>query len=175
VGLTPEQVSIIARTRGWLRYEVPDHFIKRESRGHYRGQKQIWFLLRMLARDHQLNLRATEHPEFDAWCWNDFWVPLDAVIEFKREVYQMALGELARFLPRHYDHYDHRSRYLRGARRSDLNAEPVGSHAGEGFSDSDHGPDSDNTLDRSHSVEIINQHQSTDAAAGIGIDKVTTS
>ncbi len=115
VGLTPEQVSIIARTRGWLRYEVPDHFIKRESRGHYRGQKQIWFLLRMLARDHELNLRATEHPEFDAWRWHDFWVPLEAVIEFKREVYQSALGELSRFLPRQ----EYRSRYLRGARRND--------------------------------------------------------
>ena len=38
--------SIVARTRDWLRYEVPDHFIRRDARGHYRGQKQIWFLLR---------------------------------------------------------------------------------------------------------------------------------
>jgi len=44
-----------------------------------------------------LNLRATDHPEFDAWRWNDYWVPLDVVVEFKRGVYEMALTELSRF------------------------------------------------------------------------------
>jgi putative (di)nucleoside polyphosphate hydrolase len=43
-------------------------------------------------------LRATSKPEFDAWRWNDYWVPLDAVIEFKRMVYEQALNELVRFL-----------------------------------------------------------------------------
>ena len=38
------------------------------------------------------------HPEFDAWRWHEYWVPLDAVIEFKREVYRQALNELRRFL-----------------------------------------------------------------------------
>ena len=99
-GLLPEHVKILGRTRDWLRYEVPDHFIKREIRGHYRGQKQIWFLLRMVGRDCDVNLRASTHPEFDAWRWHDYWVPLDTVIEFKRGVYQMALQELSRFLNR---------------------------------------------------------------------------
>ena len=93
-------MKIIGRTRDWLRYEVPDHFIKREVRGHYRGQKQIWFLLRMLGRDCDVNLRASDHPEFDAWRWHEYWVPLDVVIEFKRGVYQLALQELSRFLNR---------------------------------------------------------------------------
>jgi len=101
VGLLPEHVRIVGRTRDWLRYEVPDKFIRREIRGHYRGQKQIWFLLRMVGRDCDIQLRATEHPEFDAWRWSQYWVPLDAVIEFKREVYQLALSELSRFVQRH--------------------------------------------------------------------------
>jgi putative (di)nucleoside polyphosphate hydrolase len=99
-GLLPEHVKVIGRTRDWLRYEVPDKFIKREVRGHYRGQKQIWFLLRMIGRDCDICLRATDHPEFDAWRWNEYWVPLDCVIEFKRDVYQLALTELSRFLRR---------------------------------------------------------------------------
>ncbi|MCU6432348.1 RNA pyrophosphohydrolase [Undibacterium sp. Jales W-56] len=99
-GLLPEHVKVIGRTRDWLRYEVPDHFIKREIRGHYRGQKQIWFLLRMLGRDCDVNLRASNHPEFDAWRWHEYWVPLDVVIEFKRGVYQLALQELSRFVHR---------------------------------------------------------------------------
>ncbi len=99
-GLLPQHVKVVGRTRDWLRYEVPDHFIKRDIRGHYRGQKQIWFLLRMTGRDSDINLRASSHPEFDAWRWHEYWVPLDMVIEFKREVYQLALQELSRFLSR---------------------------------------------------------------------------
>jgi len=99
-GLLPHHVKVIGRTRDWLRYEVPDHFIRREIRGHYRGQKQIWYLLRMTGRDCDVNLRASANPEFDAWRWHEYWVPLDMVIEFKREVYQLALQELSRFLSR---------------------------------------------------------------------------
>ena len=98
VGLRPEHVRIIARTREWLRYEVPEHWVRREWRGHYRGQKQIWFLLRLIGRDTDVHLRATDHPEFDAWRWHDYWIPLDSVIEFKRDVYRQALDELSRHL-----------------------------------------------------------------------------
>ncbi len=109
----PEHVNIVARTRDWLRYEVPDRFIRRDARGHYKGQKQIWYLLRLVAQDWNLNLRATSHPEFDAWRWHDYWVPLDVVVEFKRGVYEMALTELARYLPKQ----DNRNRYLRSGAR----------------------------------------------------------
>jgi putative (di)nucleoside polyphosphate hydrolase len=98
VGLKPDHVKILGRTRDWLRYEVPTSWIKREWRGSYKGQKQIWFLLRLIGRDSDVSLRATEHPEFDAWRWSEYWVPLADVIEFKREVYQLALNELSAFL-----------------------------------------------------------------------------
>ena len=98
-GLKREHVAIIGRTKSWLRYDVPSHFIRREIRGQYRGQKQIWFLLRMLGRDTDVNLNGTsETPEFDAWRWHQYWVPLDVVIEFKRNVYIKALQELSHFL-----------------------------------------------------------------------------
>jgi putative (di)nucleoside polyphosphate hydrolase len=41
-------------------------------------------------------------------------VPLDLVIEFKRGVYEMALTELARYLPRTSHHHN---RYLRAGLR----------------------------------------------------------
>jgi putative (di)nucleoside polyphosphate hydrolase len=113
--LLPEQVRIVARTRDWLRYEVPDRYIRKDARGHYKGQKQIWFLLQLVVPDHALNLRASTHPEFDAWRWNEYWVPLESVVEFKRGVYEMALTELSRYLPRH----ETRSSFLRqGVRHS---------------------------------------------------------
>lgn len=130
VGLLPEHVQIIGRTRDWLRYEVPQHFIRKDARGHYRGQKQIWFLLRLVGRDSDMNLRATSHPEFDAWRWNDYWVPLEVVIEFKRGVYEMALTELARYLPRLQQpgHSPH-NRYLRNGLRGPRTDFGHGPHA----------------------------------------------
>jgi putative (di)nucleoside polyphosphate hydrolase len=98
VGLAPQHVRVLGRTREWLRYDVPERWLKREWRGSYRGQKQIWFLLRLVGRDCDVRLRASTKPEFDAWRWSDYWVPMDAVIEFKREVYQRALEELAPYL-----------------------------------------------------------------------------
>ena len=98
VGLLPEHVRILGRTKGWLRYEVPTHWIKREWRGSYKGQKQIWFLLRLVGRDNDVCLSATKKPELDAWRWHDYWIPLDSVIEFKRSVYEHALNELVRFI-----------------------------------------------------------------------------
>ncbi|MDN5843491.1 MAG: RNA pyrophosphohydrolase [Alcaligenaceae bacterium] len=120
VGLHPEHVRILGRTRDWLRYNVPDHFVRRELRGRYRGQKQIWFLLRMVGRDCDVTLRASDTPEFDAWRWNAYWVPLEAVIEFKREVYTLALHELSGLLFKRH----HENRYLR--QRTDRNATQAG-------------------------------------------------
>ncbi len=103
VGLSPQHVKILGRTRDWLRYQVPEQWVRREFRGNYKGQKQIWYLLRLVGRDCDVHLRASEKPEFDAWRWNDYWVPLESVIEFKRDVYQQALNELAKYLHRNQE------------------------------------------------------------------------
>ena len=106
-GLRREHVKILGRTKGWLHYNVPSHWVKREWRGTYRGQKQIWYLLRLTGRDHDVRLRASSHPEFDAWRWHDYWVPLDSVIEFKRTVYKQALQQLVRFLEPENGYHTH--------------------------------------------------------------------
>ena len=97
-GLAPQHVRILGRTRDWLHYNVPNHWVKREWRGTYKGQKQIWFLLRLVGRDCDISLRASGHPEFDAWRWHDYWVPLESVIDFKRESYRLGLEQLASYL-----------------------------------------------------------------------------
>lgn len=98
VGLSRHHVQIISRTQDWLHYDVPSNWIRREWRGSYRGQKQIWFLLRLVGKDSDVCLRKTSHPEFDAWRWNDYWDPIEHVIEFKKNVYERALLEFAALL-----------------------------------------------------------------------------
>ncbi|ARN73685.1 RNA pyrophosphohydrolase [Oceanicoccus sagamiensis] len=98
VGLTEKDVEVVACTRGWLRYRLPQRLLRRDSKPLCIGQKQKWFLLRMLAEDDAVRFDNDEKPEFDSWQWVSYWYPLGQVIPFKREVYRRALKELS---PRH--------------------------------------------------------------------------
>ena len=92
VGLRPQNVEVVGRTRHWLRYDVPGKL--RSRRTTFRGQKQVWFLMRMLVADDQICLDHSDAPEFDYWQWVDYWLPPRQVVRFKRTVYQQALSEL---------------------------------------------------------------------------------
>jgi putative (di)nucleoside polyphosphate hydrolase len=75
VGLREDDVSLLACTRGWLRYRLPQRLIRRDNKPLCIGQA-----------------------EFDHWQWVSYWYPLGQVVAFKREVYRRAMKELA---PRH--------------------------------------------------------------------------
>ena len=92
VGLKPEAVKVSAQSRDWFRYQVPGAFRRPDSR--FVGQKQRWFLLRLLAADSAVCVRGDD-AEFDAWRWVSYWYPLGKVVDFKRAVYRRALKELA--------------------------------------------------------------------------------
>jgi putative (di)nucleoside polyphosphate hydrolase len=94
VGLEPADVEVIAATRSWLRYRLPRQYVRRRSRPLCIGQKQRWFLLRMLGGEERLRFDVTSQPEFDSWRWVDYWSPVREVIYFKRPVYVRALEEL---------------------------------------------------------------------------------
>jgi putative (di)nucleoside polyphosphate hydrolase len=94
VGLAPVQVRVLGRTRDWLHYNIPDDYLRRSGQRPFRGQKQIWFLLRLLGCDDDVCLDRAHKPEFDTWRWIDYWTAVDEIIPFKREVYRRALTEL---------------------------------------------------------------------------------
>ncbi len=98
VGLKPEHVEVIGCTRGWLRYRLPKRLVRRNSKPTCIGQKQVWFLLRMRGAESDVKLDNSERPEFDHWCWVDYWYPLEAVVPFKRYVYLRALQQLAQLV-----------------------------------------------------------------------------
>ncbi len=93
VGLRREHVRLVGRTQSWLKYDVP-RFHLSARRGHFRGQKQLWFLFQLTGADSDVRLDAVSRPEFDRWRWVDYWDPVDRIVEFKRHVYQRALAEL---------------------------------------------------------------------------------
>ncbi len=95
VGLQPHQVEVMSCTQGWLHYRLPERMVRHHRKPLCIGQKQKWFLLRMLATDDEVCFHHNDEPEFDHWRWVSYWYPLGQVVSFKREVYRRALLELA--------------------------------------------------------------------------------
>ena len=93
-GLLPHHVDVLGATPGWLRYRLPPRLVRRHERPVCIGQKQVWFLLRLVGEESAFRLDANEKPEFDLWRWVDFWYPAAHVVNFKRRVYEQALRHL---------------------------------------------------------------------------------
>lgn len=99
VGLKPADVKIISVTDRWLYYRLPQDLIRYHSRPLCIGQKQKWFLLKLLAEDKQICLEQPgQKAEFDDWCWVSYWYPIKHVIAFKKNVYVRALKNFAPFV-----------------------------------------------------------------------------
>jgi len=94
VGLEAGDVEVLGVTSDWLRYRLPDKFIRRNSQPLCIGQKQRWFMLRLVSGDERVRFDRSEKPEFDRIRWVHFWRPVNEVIYFKRRVYARALHEL---------------------------------------------------------------------------------
>ncbi|MCK5326057.1 MAG: RNA pyrophosphohydrolase [Woeseiaceae bacterium] len=94
IGLGPADVEVLGVTSDWLRYRLPDKFIRRNSTPLCIGQKQRWFMLRLVSSAETVRFDLSDEPEFDRARWVDFWRPVNEVIYFKRRVYARALHEL---------------------------------------------------------------------------------
>jgi putative (di)nucleoside polyphosphate hydrolase len=94
VGLLETDVEVLDVTSDWLRYKLPDRFVRHRSKPLCIGQKQRWFMLRLISGDDAVRFDRCDKPEFDRVRWVDYWRPVNEVIYFKRRVYARALHEL---------------------------------------------------------------------------------
>ena len=88
IGLTSEQVEILAESKEWLTYELPP-----KMRTSIDGNKQKWFLLYFKGNTKDFVFTNEKHPEF---CGSRWVAPKKVpylVIPFKRRVYQQVLEE----------------------------------------------------------------------------------
>lgn len=95
VGLTPASVKILGVTSSWLRYRLPKRLRRYNSSSRFRGQKQKWYLIKLVGDENDISMNCSDKPEFDAWRWVSYWYPLTEIVAFKQEVYRRALRELA--------------------------------------------------------------------------------
>jgi putative (di)nucleoside polyphosphate hydrolase len=92
-----DNALLIAEIPQKLYYEFPDWLQNRGGvfRGKYRGQEQIWFALRYLGRDSDIDLSGEdepEAPEFIAWRWAPLAETPKLIVDFKRPVYEKVVS-----------------------------------------------------------------------------------
>jgi putative (di)nucleoside polyphosphate hydrolase len=85
--------EIIAEAPGWYNYDLPEHLIGKSWKGKYRGQTQKWFAARFTGADSEINLSPPGHKqEFDQWRWVKMHEVIDAIIPFKKPVYEQVIA-----------------------------------------------------------------------------------
>ena len=93
-GVSPDLVSLVAQTEGWISYDLPHDIVPKIWKGRFKGQEQKWFLYRFHGQDDQINIEV-DHQEFSEWRW----LPVDQlvanIVPFKRAVYEQVVAEFA--------------------------------------------------------------------------------
>ena len=102
LGLVASDVNVVGATSGWLKYRLPEQYLRNDKDSGFVGQKQKWFLLRLAEDESRIDLAKSGMPEFDDYSWVPYWYPVDNIIEFKRAVYRSALEELAPTAEQHF-------------------------------------------------------------------------
>jgi putative (di)nucleoside polyphosphate hydrolase len=96
IGVTPEQVSLLAEHPDWLLYDLPPELMGQAWKGRYRGQRMKWFAFRYLGSDDAITLE-TAHPEFSVWRWARMAAISDLIVPFKREIYARLCVDFGHF------------------------------------------------------------------------------
>ena len=81
----------MACTDDWLKYDLPAYLIPRLWGGKYRGQRQLWYLLKYHGRDDQIDIE-TRHAEFSSWRWMGIDELPDYIVPFKVDVYTAVIN-----------------------------------------------------------------------------------
>ncbi len=87
-----DKAEILAESREWLSYDLPDELIGKIWKGRYAGQRQKWFAMRFTGHDSDIDI-DTDAPEFSAWKWTDRNRLPDLIVPFKRQLYIDVLRE----------------------------------------------------------------------------------
>jgi putative (di)nucleoside polyphosphate hydrolase len=90
VGTT--RALILRMTTDWITYDVPQAARPAHWKGRWHGQAQKWFALAFTGSDADIDIEAHDR-EFDAWKWTTKRELLEAIVPFKRAVYEAVVKE----------------------------------------------------------------------------------
>jgi putative (di)nucleoside polyphosphate hydrolase len=86
------KATIIAESRQWLSYDLPEPVSRQRWDGRFRGQTQRWFVMRFTGKDSEINLNSYK-AEFSAWRWVPMGELEGLIAPMKRAVYRQVIRE----------------------------------------------------------------------------------
>lgn len=89
-----DDVEILAESREWLSYDLPEHLVPKIWGGRFRGQRQKWYAMRFLGADADINIH-THEPEFSEWKWAALPQVPTLIVPFKRALYAQLVEEFS--------------------------------------------------------------------------------
>jgi putative (di)nucleoside polyphosphate hydrolase len=92
-----DRAELLAESRQWLAYDLPEALRPKHWDPRYRGQSQRWFAFRFTGSDADIDLDAHD-PEFWRWRWARPDEVLALIVPFKRPIYEAVLSEFADLL-----------------------------------------------------------------------------
>lgn len=92
-GISKEKVGQVFSHESWFTYMLPTELAEKLWDGKYIGQKQKWFAMEFKGSDADINLNASQHPEFNSWKWVSLHQVPDLIIPFKKELYKNIVKE----------------------------------------------------------------------------------
>jgi putative (di)nucleoside polyphosphate hydrolase len=92
-----DKIELMAETRLWHHYQVPEKKRPKYWAGRFVGQSQKWFAFRFVGEDCQIDLERYE-PEFARWRWATAKEAIEAAVVFKRDLYKAVLAEFRPYL-----------------------------------------------------------------------------
>lgn len=93
-------VAVLACLDQWLTYDFPPYRGPPHKLAAFRGQRQLWFAMRFLGHDGEIDLNRAapdEEPEFDAWRWERLDVVPGLVVPFKKAIYRLVADRFRDF------------------------------------------------------------------------------
>ncbi|XVN42236.1 MAG: RNA pyrophosphohydrolase [Candidatus Rickettsia vulgarisii] len=85
---------IIAESKYWYSYDLPQTLVPKLWGGNFRGQKQKWFLIKFTGSNEEINIH-TNTPEFEDWRWAELDELLSIITPFKRKLYKAVIKEFS--------------------------------------------------------------------------------
>ncbi|MCK5749191.1 MAG: RNA pyrophosphohydrolase [Oricola sp.] len=85
------KATLIMMTPGWLAYDFPPGYKKKD----WRGQRQKWAAMLFTGDEKKdIDIAADDHQEFDSWRWGELEEAPDLIVPFKRPVYEDLVASL---------------------------------------------------------------------------------
>ncbi len=96
-GISEKNIKILHKSQGHFYYNLPYKLQKKFWGGKYLGQRQRWYLAEFIGDENDVNIK-TEDPEFSDWKWIEREKIVNAIVPFKRRLYEEIIKEFESFL-----------------------------------------------------------------------------